>query len=61
MIGAERSPATAYHMIAKELLINLVINMLPSNQTTHRFKLDYFCFCVYRLLQVYFKVVQIKH
>ena len=30
-------PATAYHMIAKELLINLAINMLPSNQTTNHF------------------------
>ena len=39
MIGSEKSPATAYHMIAKELLINLVINMLRSNQTTNRFKI----------------------
>ena len=37
MIGSEKSPATAYHMIAKELLINLAINMLPSNQTTNQF------------------------
>ena len=37
MIGSEKSPATTYHMIAKELLINLVINMLPSNQTTNHF------------------------
>ena len=34
MIGSEKSLATAYHMIAKELLINLAINKLPSNQTT---------------------------
>ena len=37
MIGSEKSPATAYHMIAKELLINLAINMLPSNLTTNHF------------------------
>ena len=37
MIGSEKFSATAYHMIAKELLINLAINMLPSNQTTNRF------------------------
>ena len=37
MIGSEKSPATTYHMIDKELLINLAINMLPSNQTTNRF------------------------
>ena len=28
MIGSEKSPATTYHMIAKELLINLAKNML---------------------------------
>ena len=37
MIGSEKSLATTYHMIAKELLINLAINMLPSNQTTNHF------------------------
>ena len=37
MIGSEKSPATTYHMIAKELLINLAINVLPSNQTTNLF------------------------
>ncbi len=37
MIGSEKSPATTYHMIAKELLINLAINMLPNNQTTSLF------------------------
>ena len=37
MLGSEMSPATAYHMIAKELLINLAINMLPSNQTINHF------------------------
>ena len=37
MIGSEKSPATAYHMIAKELLINLAINMLPRNQITDHF------------------------
>ena len=37
MIGSKKSPATAYHMIAKELLINLAINRLPSNQTTDLF------------------------
>ena len=39
MIDSEKSPATAYHTIAKELQINLVINMLPSNQITNHFKI----------------------
>ena len=42
MISSEKSSATTYHMITKELLINLVINMLPNNQTTNHFKLEYF-------------------
>ena len=62
MIGSEKSPASTYHMIAKELLINLAINMLPSNQTTsHFFNYNTFFLGVYRLLQVFFMVVQIKY
>ena len=47
MIGSEKSPATTYHMIAKELLINVAINMLPSSQTTGRFLIRILFFSVF--------------